>query len=147
KWAAWSAWRNAQGYCGGMNCPHSFKEGFRSGFIDVANGGTGCPPAFPNIPRCNHMWMDFCSGSEKIQASYDRYENGATMAKGQGMADVNRVVTRIPHVTPADYSMPSTTQPGAATPMLTDPAVPPAPLEEAAPTSPQTLRLPPSVFE
>ena len=119
-----------------------------SGYTDVANGGNGCPPAFPIIRCHNHMWMDWCSESEKMEAWYDGYEIGAMSAKGDGMADSNRIVTRIPHANPVDYSGAGHNHSGAgpeAMPM--DSAVPPAPIEQTPATSaPQAQRLP-QVFE
>ena len=82
KFAASSAWSNSKGLCTGLSCPHSFKEGFMSGYTDVANGGNGCPPAFPIIRCHNHMWMDWCSESEKMEAWYvaQRFRNPASDA-------------------------------------------------------------------
>src|SRR5579871_4760352 len=65
--AARAAWGNAQDACVGVSCPHSFREGFNSGYYDVSNGGNGCPPAFPIISCHNHMWMDRCCEADRSE--------------------------------------------------------------------------------
>lgn len=129
RFAADSAWRNMEGVCAGMNCPHSVREGFRSGYSAVANGGNGCPPAFPVISCHNHMWLDRCSEKEKMEAWYDGYELGAMAAKADGMADANRIVTRLPQSTPIDYSGVNTPRP-AAVPESTGVGLPPTPASD-----------------
>jgi hypothetical protein len=137
KFAAYAAWQNSQSTCQGISCPHSFKEGFVAGYIDVANGGTGCAPAIPEIPCCNHMWMDRCSESQKMEAWYDGYEIGVIAARSDGMTDVNRITTRIPRPLPMDLSnlnqVPASDQKSSGT--VPTPAVPPVP--SPIPPSPQ----------
>lgn len=139
--------------CMGLSCPHSFKEGYFQGFKDVANGGTGCVPAVPQVRCCNHMWMDFCTESQKLEAWYDGYEFGAMAAKAEGFGDSNRLTTRIPTAPPIEYAMPSS---GGAEPPTKDPslqggpeaAIPPAPLSNPAEGElQQSRRLPSSIFE
>lgn len=124
--AARNAWQNMQGVCGGINCPHSFREGFQAGYVAVANGGDGCPPAFPVIECHNHMWMDRCSEKEKMEAWYDGYEHGAMAAKSEGMADANRIVTRMPQSHPIDYSGVNASRPSPAA-ISSEKAIPPTP--------------------
>ena len=129
------AWKDSESACLGMSCPHSFKEGFMSGYIDVANGGTGCLPAFPILRPHNHMWMDRCSDSEKMEAWYDGYEIGAMAAKGEGMGDANRIVTRTPRSTPVEYS------PVGQNGVSDDGSFPPSPhVDDGALGGPQTRR-------
>ena len=143
--AAKQAWFDTRGACRGMCCPHSFKDGFMSGYVAVADGGNACLPAVPNFSCCNHMWMDcFCCDSDKMSAWYDGYELGAMAAKEGGMCDSNRVITRTPQCSPVDYSMPGQTHLNEmqATPTLdTNPTIPP-PAAELPPAvgGPQTSR-------
>jgi hypothetical protein len=142
KWAAKAAWHDTQGSCMGMSCPHSFKEGFRSGYLDVANGGRGCLPAVPDIRCCNHMWLDLCSDNQKMEAWFDGYEIGALAAREGGMADANRVVSRAPQATPVDYTTPAHT-PADASPIYPSSglSIPPAPaIEPEFIGGPQTRR-------
>ena len=141
KMAAHQAWRDTQGSCMGMSCPHSFKEGFTSGYLDVANGGRGCLPAVPIIRCHNHMWMDMCSDDQKMGAWYDGFEIGALSAREGGMSDSNRVITRSPHATQQDYSNPSSmpTDAGVAYPSMNG-AEPPAPIAPDVLGGPQTRR-------
>ncbi len=148
--AAKSAYRDIEGACDGICCPHSFKEGFIAGYVAVADGGLGCPPAVPQIRFCNHMWLDMCSDSEKMEAWYDGYEQGVVAAKAEGMGDVNRVNTRMPHGTPVDYSNSGhahSTGPMGSPPPA-DSSVPPQPV--APPEvlgGPQTSRPVQEIFE
>lgn len=104
-WAADSAYQDmAQTCCVGINCPHSFKDGFRAGFADVADGGLGCLPAVPKFGCCNHMWLDHCSDADKMSAWYDGFELGVIAAKNAGMSDAYRMATRIPQPAQVDYS-------------------------------------------
>jgi hypothetical protein len=126
--SARAAWSNTEWACMGMGCPHSFKEGFMSGYKNVANGGTGCPPAVPVIRSCNHMWMDRCSDSQKMEAWYDGFEIGVIAARGDGMSDANRITTRMPQSTPIDYSAATQPQGYTGSPnTLPDSEVPPTP--------------------
>lgn len=139
--------------CLGLSCPHSFKEGFFKGYVDVANGGTGCVPAVPEIRCCNHMWMDFCTDNEKMEAWYDGYEHGAMAAKADGMADYNRTVTRIPQPNQLDYSMPGMSRPdapaaGPGPDGSTDSSIPPAPVSDSeSGDTQQTRKVPMEIFK
>ena len=131
KFAAKSAWRDTRGACMGIDCPHSFKEGFMAGYIAVTDGGTGCPPAIPMIDCHNHMWLDRCSESQKMEAWYDGYEHGAMAARETGMADVNRMTTRTPQATPIDYSMRGESHLNSSPHYLdSDSAIPPSPVAD-----------------
>lgn len=144
KWQARQAYAGMDAACLGLSCPHSFKEGFVSGYVDVANGGTGCVPAVPVYSAHNHMWMDRCSDSQKAEAWYDGYEHGVMAARSEGMADTNRIVTRIPHSTPIE----STTPAGGAMDGSAGQAIPPAPLSDAEDSGgPQTRRLTKDIFQ
>jgi hypothetical protein len=139
--SAKAAWTQSEGACTGMSCPHSFKEGFKTGYIAVANGANGCPPAYPVIGCHNHMWMDRCSESEKMEAWYDGYEVGAMAAKGDGMGDANRITTRLPHTTPTDYSNSGHNPPTSIEDVSPSSGIPPAPnTEPGVIGGPQTLR-------
>lgn len=146
-----AAYQEMDGACMDMPCRHSFKEGFYQGYKDVANGGTGCVPAVPQIRCCNHMWMDcMCTENEKMEAWYDGYEFGAMAAKAEGMGDANRIVTRVPMATPVEYAPPgSSAEPPPKDPTpVPEAAIPPAPMSESeAGETQQTRRLPESIFE
>ena len=132
KWAAHAAYRDYGAACMGVNCPHSFKDGFMAGFKAVANGGTGCPPAVPVLEFCNHMWLDIgCSDSDKMESWYDGYEHGGMAARGTGMGDSNRITTRVPHSTPVDYAAPGTSHLQHTTnPVGSPDAIPPSPVDD-----------------
>ena len=81
---------------GHINCPHSFKEGFEAGYIDVLNGKPGCPPIMIP-PNCHsHAWLDHCSEEEKRCAWYNGYSAGVGFAHGDGVVGVNTIPLRTP---------------------------------------------------
>lgn len=136
-WAADAAYHDLADACTGLGCPNSFKDGFRAGYMDIAEGGLGCPPAVPKFGCCNHMWLDHCSEGDKMAAWYDGWELGVIAARGDGMVDAYRMVTRIPQATPVDY--PWANQKGTAIDaqqpdlLLNPNAVPPVPATPYAP--------------
>ncbi|GIW91314.1 MAG: hypothetical protein KatS3mg109_1746 [Pirellulaceae bacterium] len=60
-----------------------FGEGFRAGYIDVANGGNGCTPALP--PRKYWNWRyQTAEGQAKVAAWFAGYPHGARAAEEDG---------------------------------------------------------------
>ena len=133
KCAATSAWMHVRRACAGLPCRHSYKDGFMEGFIAVANGGTGCVPAVPILPIHNHLWMDCrCGDGQKMEAWYDGYELGAMTARESGMADANRVASRIPHATPVDYSITNQSPMNSSRGYIdSGSTIPPSPVDDA----------------
>jgi hypothetical protein len=72
-------------------------------------------------------------------------------AKADGMADANKIVTRVPMATPIEYpSASSTGQPSSKEPTpadMPDAAIPPTPKSETGADTQQSRRLPQSIFE
>src|SRR5712691_4115971 len=70
-----------------------FKSGFLQGYKAIATGGNGCPPVLP--PAC--YWKGRYQSEEgqaKTNAWFDGYSQGALAAKADGVAELNRIVTR-----------------------------------------------------
>jgi len=84
-----------------LACPHTFKEGFEAGYIDILNGKTGCPPVMIP-PKCHsHSWLDHCSPEEMNCAWYAGYSAGVAMAHGDDMVGANTLPIRAPQAMPA----------------------------------------------
>jgi len=94
--AAGAAWRAYHWDHGPVSCPHSFKEGFYAGYIDVSNGKVGCPPIM--IPKSCHskMWLDMCTEDEKTCAWYNGYSAGVLFANQDDSAGIHQIPLRIP---------------------------------------------------
>jgi hypothetical protein len=99
---AGSAYRDYQATRHGhIPCPHSFKEGFEAGYIDVLNGKPGCPPLMVP-PNCHsHAWLDHCSPEEQRCAWYNGYSAGVGFAHGDGVVGINTLPLRAPVAVPA----------------------------------------------
>lgn len=73
-----------------MFCGHPYQKdlgkGFRSGYVAVANGGSGCPPLLP--PREYWSWRyQSPEGQAKAAAWFEGYPLGAAAAEKDGIAN------------------------------------------------------------
>jgi len=69
-----------------------FSQGFKAGYMDVADGGTGCSPAFP--PREYWGWKyQSCEGQARVAAWYSGYPHGARAAEEDGIGNWTQIQT------------------------------------------------------
>jgi hypothetical protein len=86
------AW-NARSSCF-QNQKHikEFSRGFRAGYMDVADGGTGCVPSFP--PREYWGWRyQSCEGQEKVSAWFSGFPHGVRAAEEDGIGNYYQMQT------------------------------------------------------
>lgn len=91
-WAARDAW-NSRFECF-LNQPNlkDFAKGFRAGYMDVADGGTGCVPIFP--PREYWGWKyQSCEGQGRVAAWFSGYPHGARAAEEDGIGNYFQMQT------------------------------------------------------
>jgi hypothetical protein len=61
-----------------------FAAGFKAGYEDVADGGTGCTPSFP--PREYWGWKyQSCEGQARVAAWFSGFPHGARAAEEEGI--------------------------------------------------------------
>ena len=90
--AAKRAW-NARSSCF-QNQKHvkDFARGFRAGYMDVADGGTGCVPSFP--PREYWGWRyQSCEGQAKVSAWFSGFPHGVRAAEEDGIGNYYQMQT------------------------------------------------------
>lgn len=69
-----------------------FSQGFKAGYMEVADGGTGCTPAFP--PREYWGWKyQSCEGQARVAAWYSGYPHGARAAEEDGIGNWTQIQT------------------------------------------------------
>ena len=69
-----------------------FAQGFKAGYMEVADGGTGCSPAFP--PREYWGWKyQSCEGQARVAAWYAGYPHGARAAEEEGIGSWTQIQT------------------------------------------------------
>jgi hypothetical protein len=69
-----------------------FAAGFKAGYTDVADGGTGCTPAFP--PREYWGWKyQSCEGQARVAAWFSGYPHGARAAEEDGIGNWTQIQT------------------------------------------------------
>ena len=69
-----------------------FSQGFKAGYMDIADGGTGCTPAFP--PREYWGWKyQSCEGQARVAAWYSGYPHGARAADEEGIGHWTQIQT------------------------------------------------------
>lgn len=79
----------------------SFGEGFRDGYMSVANGGNGCVPALP--PRNYWSWRyQSLEGQAKVAAWYAGFPYGAAAAEEDGAANYQMI--QVSNLIEAQYS-------------------------------------------
>lgn len=103
---------------------HEFCEGFRAGYMEIADGGNGCTPAFP--PRQYWNWKyQSAEGQAKVAAWYAGYPHGARAAEEDGIGNWTQIQTSTgiqreyaqhgmlgPGQSPGMYPMPEALPPG-----------------------------------
>ncbi len=71
---------------------HEFAEGFRAGYMGIADGADGCTPAF--APRQYWGWKyQSAEGQEKVSAWYAGYPHGARAAEEDGIGSWTQIQT------------------------------------------------------
>jgi hypothetical protein len=83
--SAWAsqAWHRHKAAFIGHPYLRDFAEGFRAGYMDVANGANGCTPALP--PRKYWNWRyQTAEGQAKVAAWFEGYPHGARAAEEDG---------------------------------------------------------------
>ena len=69
-----------------------FAQGFKAGYMEIADGGTGCSPAFP--PREYWGWKyQSCEGQARVAAWYAGYPHGARAAEEEGIGSWTQIQT------------------------------------------------------
>ena len=69
-----------------------FSAGFRAGYTEVADGGTGCSPAFP--PREYWGWKyQSCEGQARVAAWFSGFPHGARAAEEEGVGTWTQIQT------------------------------------------------------
>ena len=83
---ALQAWREASAQLGPQPHPREFRDGFIDGFIDRANGATGCAPDTP--PPKYYSWRYLTPhGAMAVQSWFAGYPYGVAAAERCGVAD------------------------------------------------------------
>ncbi len=81
-WAR-QAWHNQKHHFAGHAEFHALGAGFRDGYVDVATGGSGCPPSVP--PRKYWSWKyQTAEGQCKVAAWFEGFAHGARAAEVDG---------------------------------------------------------------
>jgi len=69
-----------------------FSQGFKAGYMEVADGGTGCTPSFP--PREYWGWKYQSSdGQARVAAWYSGFPHGARAAEEDGIGNWTQIQT------------------------------------------------------
>lgn len=84
KWLARRAWESLEVCYQDFDYTDDFGRGFRKGYFDVANGGTGCPPI---IPPQRYWSVKYASprGHQRTHAWFEGYRYGAVVAEQDGV--------------------------------------------------------------
>lgn len=92
KSAASKAWHCRKHHFCNEKYLREFSQGFKAGYMDVADGGTGCTPAFP--PREYWGWKyQSCEGQARVAAWYSGYPHGARAAEEDGIGNWTQIQT------------------------------------------------------
>lgn len=90
---AYATWRRCMPVYESVDHFYDFKYGFIEGYKAAANGGNGCPPTLP--PNCYwKVQYQTEDGRAMTNAWFDGYSHGALAAAADGVAEMNRIVTR-----------------------------------------------------
>ena len=85
-----AAWHAAHACYRDIPNRYDFHRGFRDGYLNVANGGDGCPPTLAP----SHYWSS-CFRSDNcgaIQSWYDGFAHGAIAAEQDGAGSQNTLL-------------------------------------------------------
>lgn len=85
------AWDRAEAIYGDLPHDDHFEEGFKAGYVAVAEGRDGC---LPMLPPPEYWRADYQNpeGHRKTRAWFDGYTHGALAAEHDGIAHWNRIV-------------------------------------------------------
>jgi hypothetical protein len=84
---AWGHWSWAYD---NVDYPWHFAKGFKEGYVNVLEGGSGCQPTIP--PQC--YWKpcyQTLEGRSKIHGWFDGFSHGALAAKQDGYGDMGQI--------------------------------------------------------
>ena len=123
---ATKAWhRHKHAFCNEA-CLDQFCDGFRDGYLSVADGGDGCTPAFP--PREYWGWQyQSAEGQRQVASWFSGFPHGARAAEEDGVGNWSQIQTSFgvqqnfdragllgPGQRPGMYPMPEAIPPCAA---------------------------------
>ncbi len=92
KTSATKAWHCRKHHFCNEKYLREFSQGFKAGYMDVADGGTGCNPAFP--PREYWGWKyQSCEGQARVAAWYAGFPHGARAAEEDGIGNWTQIQT------------------------------------------------------
>jgi hypothetical protein len=92
KTSAHKAWHSRKHHFCNEKYLREFARGFRDGYIDVADGGSGCTPAFP--PREYWGWKyQSCEGQARVAAWFSGFPHGARAAEEDGIGNWTQIQT------------------------------------------------------
>ncbi len=85
---AW--WRCHKAYKGQIDYLQDFGAGFRAGYLDILNGGAGCPPT---LPPENYWYVKYqnATGKERIAAWFAGFSEGVAVATSEGVRGQNYI--------------------------------------------------------
>jgi len=69
-----------------------FRRGFRAGYMQVADTGSGCTPAFPPIEYWNWCYQS-AEGQARVAAWFAGFPHGAQAAEEEGVGMWNQIQT------------------------------------------------------
>ncbi len=99
-WAR-QAWHEQKHQFAGHQQFRAFGEGFRAGYVNVASGGNGCPPAVP--PRKYWSWKyQTPEGQCKVAAWFEGFTYGAQAAESDGAGNFQQI--QVSHAIEVQYS-------------------------------------------
>jgi hypothetical protein len=81
---SWQAWRFRRSLYRGQPQFFDFGEGFRAGYVNIASGGDGCPPALPPRRYWNYGFQT-AEGQSKVAAWFAGFPEGVRAAKEDGV--------------------------------------------------------------
>jgi hypothetical protein len=69
-----------------------FQRGFRAGYMQVADSGSGCTPAFPPVEYWNWCYQS-AEGQARVAAWFAGFPHGAQAAEEEGVGMWNQIQT------------------------------------------------------
>jgi hypothetical protein len=146
-WQASRAWRRCDAnYKGQIEYIHDFGAGFRAGYLDVLNGGAGCPPTLPPAEYWGVRYQNE-TGKQRIHCWFAGFSEGVAVAESEGVRGQNTIP-----MSPFRQSQLQTHQTGPSydPTMHGTETIPPAPgshHEQALPLAPVTQQEPQALEE
>ena len=129
KMRARAAWWCTRSVYDGIPYRHSFEDGFRDGYYDVASGGGGKAPTLPPRKYWKARYQSH-EGQMKTLAWFDGFAHGALIAEQEGVAQWNQIITN--HASRSNWQPDNWVEHEVADPSASGPSVPP-PAPEALP--------------